>query len=179
MAKESTALKELKAASRKEPGPEYADRLDAELEGQSDRAAVILVSTVIEDALERRIRLEMRTMTDKEADDLFGFEKPLGTFSARISIGWAMSIYGGRTKRDLNHIRALRNACAHSRFPLTFAEELAPVARLLSLPEFISDLSEHDKSDPKRRFVATCHAYSLAFQAGHNLKLEHAQVLLA
>jgi hypothetical protein len=92
-----------------------------EHDDSGDRAAAILGSTIVENAL--RVALLARLRPDKtDHADLFEGEKggPLSTFAARISVGYALRIFGPRTYSDLQCIKAIRNAFAHSLMTMNF-----------------------------------------------------------
>jgi len=76
---------------------------------------------VIERRLEDAILFRLTRLSKSQWEGLFGENAPLGTFSAKIKLGYAMRLYGLRTQADLNHIREIRNIFAHSERPITFA----------------------------------------------------------
>ena len=91
-----------------------------EIEVGSDRSAAIIGAAFVEDslqcALESRMRLDEQTF-----NALFnGPNSSLGSFSSKISLGFALGLYGPLLKKDLNWIREIRNEFAHSMKPITF-----------------------------------------------------------
>lgn len=93
---------------------------ERETRTKSDRGAAILLSTNLENQLQRAIEL-LLFLDSNDARDLFGSERsPLGTFSSKIRIARALRLLGPVTERNLDIIRSVRNAFAHTRMPITF-----------------------------------------------------------
>jgi hypothetical protein len=128
--KKQQSLKDMVA----EP-PDLADIMDmlAELENQHDRAAAVILAAQVENTLRAAI-LSRMVLEEREEARLFGPDMPLGTFSAKIKIGFALGVYGPETRTDLDTIREIRNAFAHARKPIKFntPEIAAACARLRS-----------------------------------------------
>ena len=99
--------------------------LQGELAGESDRSTVILMSALLEDALTLRIAQHLCfSPTEREFNDIFHFDGPLGTFSARMKIAFYFGFIEDATYEQLNLIREMRNACAHSKHQLKFTDEV-------------------------------------------------------
>jgi hypothetical protein len=120
--------------------------LQAELMGESDRASVILLSSLLEEALTFRIsKCLCFEPNDEEYDKIFRFEGPLGTFSARMEIACVFGYIDDRSYNQLNMVREMRNACAHSKQALTFSNQtlVNVVKRMFApvgiLPEPVGD----------------------------------------
>ena len=109
----------------------------AELQGESDRAMVILVGTVIDDTLTHALAQRMIFMpNDKQLRHIFRPDGPLGTFSAKTELSYLFGFIDEITKAQLDDIRELRNACAHSHQEISFSNNaLANVARRLFQPQ--------------------------------------------
>jgi DNA-binding MltR family transcriptional regulator len=84
-----------------------------EIKSESDRAAVIVSSALLENALERSIISRLIPMSNTHRDLLFEDPGPISTFSAKIKLGFSLGLYGHTAKSDLNKIRAIRNQFAH------------------------------------------------------------------
>ena len=87
----------------------------------SDRASAILGAAVLDGALESVILPKFRKLTEAQIKELFGPDSPLGTFSAKIRIGYALNLYGPKTRSDLDSIREVRNAFAQTRKRIYFS----------------------------------------------------------
>ena len=102
--------------------------LAAAIIAETDRGSVILLTTAVEDQLTRRIKAEMVDLTSDESNRLFGPDAPLGSFSAKIKLGYALGAIDGDISSICDLLREMRNACAHSGRPVSFADpELSDV----------------------------------------------------
>jgi hypothetical protein len=148
--------------------------LESELYGASDRASAVLWAAVAETALTALLKAKLRTTPD-EKRRLFGAEGPLGTFSSKTAIAYAISLIGPVTRRDLDLIRLLRNEFAHSRKHFGFdSEPVAAVCEQLKTPDTdgasipfgpLSTASRtqtaNDLKNPKTRYFSACHTVAL------------------
>lgn len=81
-------------------------------ETQSDRAAVIVCAALLEDGLTRAIQSTLHR--DKAVlEKLFRPSGPLGSFSAKIDLAFAMGLYSKEIHKDLVTIKNIRNEFAH------------------------------------------------------------------
>ena len=100
------------------------------LKNESDRSLVVVWVSVLEDALTLEIKKKFRAMEEKEekALRLYLPEGPIGSFSLKINVSYAMQIIDEPTRQSLTDIREMRNACAHSFKPIGFeTKELVTV----------------------------------------------------
>jgi len=119
----------LKALSRKQATYIEIARTFKVLKRQrSDRAVAILASALVEDALEGAILASLSPLSKEDRASLFEGDGPLSTFSAKIRVGFALSIFGAITRADLNCMRDVRNAFAHARVSLKFTTHEVTVA---------------------------------------------------
>jgi hypothetical protein len=96
------------------------------LGGARDLMVAILLTPVVEDALQRLIRTRLvATLTDADLAALFE-AGPLSSLTARTRLGYALGLFGPRTRADLDRIQQVRNVFAHSWREATF--ESAEVA---------------------------------------------------
>lgn len=98
-----------------------------ELLGESDRAAVILASSQLDDLLANAIALRMGEAMDimvLDVERIFRPSGPLGSFSARAEVANLFGIIENETYEQLTILREMRNACAHSKHPITFKDPL-------------------------------------------------------
>lgn len=140
------ALKSLKAFC-KVRSTEDAEELGVTVMNETDRGAVILLTTAVEDMLVRRIKSSMVDLNADENARIFGPDAILGTFSAKIKLSQAMGYIDRETARMCDLVREMRNACAHSGRDISFANnELSDV--MSAAYRYISD-EEMDPSDYK------------------------------
>jgi hypothetical protein len=124
------------------------------LRSESDRAAVIIAGSLLDDELAVLIRKVMRPLSAEDRQRLFGFDGPAGTFSSRILLAYALRLIDANDRQLLNIIREMRNACAHSRMPISFeTQELRDVSVLLFTEEL---RGETDSKKLRALFIFTC-----------------------
>lgn len=156
-----TYLKNLKAHARRQLGGtgDSPTLAVSNLIGESDRGAVILAATSIEDVLEWAIlaRLPNLLLDAESRDSVFGHNGSLGTFSSKITMAYAMGVIDKAGRREIDLIREMRNACAHARMPISFEMDvLADIARQV-IPELLPHIAK--PVDPKwlrHAFVLKC-----------------------
>jgi hypothetical protein len=165
-------IKAFKKYTRDEPTFSDLPAMEQEFYGEADRAVVILQASMVESILENAIAQRMRhDLKDETRKDLFDFEGPVGTFSAKITIAYALGIFGSTTRRDLDLIRLMRNQFAHCRKPLKFSlPVVVAICAHLVLPDVggvsltptallrISKTDKVDLKNPKTRYVTCCHS---------------------
>jgi hypothetical protein len=168
-------VRAFKVYTRDDPTFTDLPAMEQEFYGESARAVVILQASMVEALLETAIQQKMRRDLSAEMKkDIFEFEGPVGSFSAKVTIAFALEIIGPKTKRDLDLIRLMRNQFAHCRKPLRFdMPEVAEVCIHLLLPEIpgvsltpmallrISRTQKIDLTNPKTRYVTCCHSLPL------------------
>lgn len=92
----------------------------------NDRARIVLAASILDQHLQTALLSHfpiIDTENREEMAQLFeGDSAPLSSFSARIRVGYALGIFGPKTKQDLERIKNIRNVCAHSRVPVHFRD---------------------------------------------------------
>ena len=163
MASKSSPAKSLKKLAAEIPDDRIARDLMQSLEPKdnayADHAIALIGASVVDKALEVAIRSRMVKLDDDEHKRIFSFDHrgPLADLSARIKIASALGVYGPRTRADLEYIRDIRNAFAHSISLIHFdAPEVAGICNLLHTPETTTLLtSVADRSTPRGRYIET------------------------
>jgi DNA-binding MltR family transcriptional regulator len=93
-----------------------------ELQEGSDRATAILAGVYLDEQLSQVLKGFL--IEDKNIEDaLFGPDRPLGTFSSRIKMAYALGLLNGDVYHDLETIRDIRNVFAHALHGLSFEYE--------------------------------------------------------
>lgn len=125
----TSRLKKLSNPSTFELDPaDFARTLTAE----SDRGAVILAVTAIDDALQIKLKSVFSSANRSDSDRMFDFRGPAGTFSARIALAKALGIIDGKLRDEIDVLRHFRNACAHAQNALSFdSQEARDILSLL------------------------------------------------
>jgi DNA-binding MltR family transcriptional regulator len=87
---------------------------------EPSRGSAIVAAALVDHALQVAIRHRMVPLTDSETRALFGPDRPLGSFSARTKLAYALGMFGKKTRHDLERLRRIRNAFAHARRDINF-----------------------------------------------------------
>ena len=80
---------------------------------ESERSAVVLGAARLDVALEQLLKVSMQHHPGG-SDNLFDPDRPLGSFSAKISLAYRLGIIDSRIEHALQMIRRIRNDFAHS-----------------------------------------------------------------
>jgi hypothetical protein len=97
--------------------------LISNLEKESDRAVAVLGAAYLDTALQSLLEASFaggKAVREKLFD---GVSAPLGSFSARITMAYALGHIGPNYFATLNAVREIRNAFAHFRRGLTFDDQ--------------------------------------------------------
>jgi hypothetical protein len=133
---------------------------------KNDRGAAILLATNVENALQTALlsRLKMQ-----RTPALFGANSTLGPFSNKIQMAYAMDIFGDQTKHNLDIIRIVRNAFAHSKIPIRFdTPQVREACSYLVVPKLIPPAvlwGQKDNLEGRQLFQEACNAIA------HNLSI--------
>jgi len=93
---------------------DYFKILHEEFAKETDRAAVIVAASMLEELL-RTLLIARLVPVSSATDDLFdGANAPLGTFNARIETAHRVGLVSVRFARDLHLVRRIRNDFAHN-----------------------------------------------------------------
>lgn len=122
----------------------------------NERSVALGMGAILEGALKLAIIPKIIIPEKEGENDLFGHQAPLRAFSAKIKMGFALGIYGPKTRADLDAIREVRNAFAHSMIPVEFETTLvANVCDRITLPERANLTADLDMEwiEAKARYV--------------------------
>jgi hypothetical protein len=157
MTDDPRAVKSLKAYYKISFNGENLPGLLEAIEPESDRAAVVIFGSILEDALAKRLRERMTPYKDAAAfERLFNFDGPLGSFGAKIDMACALRVIEEITRERLHLFREMRNACAHSMKPISLQTPqlwnvfLRIVARPLHLPQVLFPAGDWDAPEKRR-----------------------------
>jgi hypothetical protein len=84
----------------------------------------IMGAVLVEHELEGFLRKRLSKRDDETWSDLTLDNGPLGTFHKKIIAAYALGIYGDVTRQNLNIVRNIRNAFAHSKKLIDFDHPL-------------------------------------------------------
>jgi hypothetical protein len=130
-----------------------ADELGDMLADESDRGLVVILVSIIEDILLHRLLREFRALTPAMQKDLTRAGGLLNNFDHRIKLAQAMGLIHEDTIGALQVLKAMRNACAHSRKHIGFfTPELRSAMALLFDGGGVADI-QSSQSPLALRFV--------------------------
>jgi hypothetical protein len=125
------------------------------LRGESDRALIIILASYVEDALLDRI-IYMLPEGQRYGSKIFKGGS-LRNFEHRIAIAKALGAISEEQAKVLDVIRSMRNACSHSRKPISFRtpELLAIIPAMFGKnpQEIFKD--PHDLTEIRSSFIVT------------------------
>lgn len=93
-----------------------------ELTKESDRGVALLATAHLDYELEELLRDKL-IGNKKHLKELFSFNGPVGTFSAKIKLGYSIGLINKDTMDDINILRKIRNEFAHSNQAIDFETE--------------------------------------------------------
>ena len=155
--------------AKSDPVEQDIASIDEEMYNGPDRGAVLVLTALVERALEKLLRNNLR---EDGVSELFGFNGSLGTLNSKIEMAYAMKLFGPDTRRELDIIRNLRNQFAHSIKAITFDTPAVKACcdRLIypDLPgvfvsfRYLDKVCDErlqqarDKTHPRTRFFVSC-----------------------
>jgi DNA-binding MltR family transcriptional regulator len=144
----------------------------------ADYAIAVVGAAYVEQALKIAILSRLRPeLEDAEVDALFDGDQsgPLSTFLARTKLAYAMNIFGPITRKNLEHMRAIRNAFAHAATTLRFDDrEISELCSEIELPDVAKFEGLPNQESSRARYVeAVWHISSaLHIQLNNHLRPE-------
>ena len=124
-----------------------------------DRSIVLVAGAILEQFLEAAISSHFE-IKEEETRVLFddSLEGPLSSFAKKISLGYALGVYGPEMRSDMTCIRHIRNAFAHSKMRIDFeTAEIKSIFDRLTLPKTrnFATLSNNQSGLAPRIFAST------------------------
>jgi len=100
------------------------------------QARAITLGALLEAKLESAIYTKLIPNIPKNSSErIFGVQGILATFSAKIEMAFVLGLIGPETRKDLDHIRAIRNAFAHAKGIISFdTPEIAAACDKIKFP---------------------------------------------
>jgi DNA-binding MltR family transcriptional regulator len=137
-----------------------------EVMASSPRAGAMVASAFLDEILKALILLHMESLSDSEIEALFEPERPLASFSSKIKVARALGIIGPKTSHDLNLMREIRNAFAHSLRKMSF--ETPSVRQLLHSMHVVKDIPKQKQRRARTLFFeVTAMILTHLHQKGH------------
>ncbi len=168
------ASRSYKHLTREPPTQEEVEKLIADLRNVDDRSAAIIGSMLVEDALRALLLSGMIKLNSDMRKDLFGPQRPLESFSARIGIAHAFGLLDKRSYAHLTTIKDVRNIFAHAPRAIKFhTPEIWRLTEKLKatnmLRVYASTPTDHYQSGllsaPRNLFLTMCRFYEKSLRA--------------
>lgn len=150
----------------------------ADLTSESDRGAIILASTSIEDMLEYEILKRLPGLKDDDSTRkrLFENDGLIASFSKKTEMAYALGIIDKDYKKKIDLIREIRNACAHSRLPLSMDKKVLRDACERAIIDMLPSLTNKESPTIRRAFVVKCMLICHYIISGEKLEGPEAQL---
>jgi DNA-binding MltR family transcriptional regulator len=146
------------------------DALSSVIFDSPDWPTCLMAITFLENILENALNIKFDgKLTKTEREQMFSGYGPLSTFSSKISIGYAVSLFTKEAKSDLNKMKSIRNEAAHRINEFSFS--LAEVSQICSTLQLVdAPTKEQFERTPlgkekwrKLRFESPRAKFTLAF----------------
>jgi DNA-binding MltR family transcriptional regulator len=100
---------------------------------KSHAGTCMLMAAIVEDYLERAIRLDLPKLTGKLAKKWFGTYGPISSLAAKIEFAFVLEIIQEEIRDDADTIRRIRNKFAHTANWVSFqSQEIVEMCKKLS-----------------------------------------------
>ncbi len=114
----------LRRITRKFPAPPELEKILADLRSHADISVAIIGAALVDAALERLITTRFISKEANLIGRIFLNRGPLSDFDSKILVAEAFGIITSRIGHELHILKAVRNAFAHSKMPLSFEYDL-------------------------------------------------------
>jgi len=145
---------------------------------ESDRGAIILAGTGVEDTLEYQIyeRLPGLKHDEEARKRLFDNDGSVASFSKKLWMAYAMGIVDKDYRKKIDLIREIRNACAHSRKPISMKTTVLQAACKAVIKDTLADLKDQSPKTLRDAFVVKCSLINHYIHTGEKIEGMEAQV---
>lgn len=130
--------------------PELSFDFAQKLTNESERGAILIGTSKVEEYLENLVKQVLPNQTKKFKDKLFNYPGPLSSFSGKIELSYAFGVIDIELYNSLNALRQIRNKAAHSneKFSLkSFEKEIEMIYNFeYGFPVVINELATDNLS---------------------------------
>jgi hypothetical protein len=164
---------QLRRLSYKEATIEDVEEFQRQVSHETnDRGVCILMATNVELALNSAIFRVLQWDEDTRGQ-LISAEGPMATFAQKIHLGRALRIYGPESQHNLDYIRLIRNAFAHSHVPISFeTKEIKDAVELLKQQRPLPPVASPANPEPQVTEKTSREAFRMTCDImGHNLMI--------
>jgi hypothetical protein len=135
---------------------------------ESDRGVVVILGSMVEDILLERLLEQFGSLTPAQTKNLARAGGLLNNFDHRITLAHAMGLIDEEMVETLQTVKAMRNACAHSRLDITFGTpELRDTLALLFDAENAQEIRDSRSPVAQRIMFLVAFIYIHAILNGH------------
>jgi hypothetical protein len=129
----------------------------------------IMAAVLVEHELEGLLRRRLHRKDDDTWLDLTGDNGPLGTFDKKIKTAHALGICDDLTRKNLNIVRNIRNAFAHSKKLIDFEHELVvdELKKMAFRNERASKKFDRETKTQQQRYQALCFGITIQLMRKH------------
>jgi DNA-binding MltR family transcriptional regulator len=130
-----------------------------------DRSAAIVMSAWVERTLEQLVISALPNANEKLIEKLLSGEGPLSSFYCKNLLGFGLGLYSQNTLDDLEVIRKIRNAFAHSARPITFDNNQVSreTAKLKVDDEWMKSAAAITQAKSRAKYTAACLRFVVSF----------------
>lgn len=145
--------------------------ISKKMSSETMTAKVIVFGSYIEEKTVDLMKIHLSKINSKEEEEcIFGFNGPLGTFSARINMAYFLGWIPKGLQKDLHAFRKIRNAFAHEAYKISISDqkvsslvdsidvdidkEISNINKAISPNKMSSDLSADERFIFKMIYVA-------------------------
>ncbi len=156
----------------------YSQMVDT-YRSESDRAAAVLATSFLDNTLRSLLLAYM--VEDPKVGGLFEGDRPLATFSARVTVAFGLGLLSPDRFSDLELIRRIRNQFAHSEEAISF--DTSPIrewcaalwiAKQRKNPEFLSaDVSW----DHRTEFLLVRDRHAISRSSSQSISRRHSEAM--
>lgn len=153
----------LSQLARKAIADEEFPEIGEEAFHASDRTAAIVLASGVERILEQSIIAVLPRHDDRTVERLLGRDGPLDSFYGKNQLGYSLGIYGSTTLDNLEAVRKIRNAFAHSPLRINFETEQV-VEEVQKIKIEAVDMRELSHlSEGRQKYSAFCSLFIVVF----------------
>jgi hypothetical protein len=147
----------LRSLSYEIPSASEFESIMTSLGRMDDRSTILVLSAFLDNLLEAAIRWKLKRLGTSKFDKLFrNSGSPLSSTSAKIMMANAMNILGDEPCAQLDRIRTIRNAFAHSSMLIDFTSP--PVLKECEKlrPDNLISGATLSPVTPREKIIVTC-----------------------
>lgn len=144
------------------PDEEDIAPLLSSLQDMDARGAALIMASILDNMLEYAITLFFVELGKTKFDNIFRSKQaPLASFSSKISVAYALGIITDEVRAQLDRVRSIRNAFAHSMKAIDFDHEIVASECNKLSPSVIYG-SKFAADTPREKFLSSATVIGIA-----------------